>query len=109
MQDILLKQVGEGYTTSRKTNTWTGVYIVIVHILMKEERKERWREVKEKEGKGKWEEGRREERIQNNRGYEKREERRDHNKINMYLLACYAFQKLLDHIMFLGQPILKWD
>lgn len=80
MQDILLKQVGEGYTTSRKTNTWTGVYTVIVLILLKEERKERLREVKEKEGQGKWEEGRREERIRDNRGCEKRKERREETK-----------------------------
>lgn len=80
MQDILLKQVGEGYTTSRKTNTWTSVYTVIVLILMKEEREERWREVTEKEGKGKWEESRRGERIRDDRGCEKRKERREETK-----------------------------
>lgn len=61
-------------------------------------------ERKRKKEKRRGGEGRREKRRQNIRGEvrKKREERKDQNKIQIiYLLACYSFQKLLEHATFL--------
>lgn len=34
MQDISLKQDGQGCTTSRKTNVWASRHIVVVYVLV---------------------------------------------------------------------------
>lgn len=81
MQDISLKQDGQGCTTSRKTNVWASRHIVVVYVLVgrrKEGETERCktrRKKKEKKGKRKGGEGRREERTGDNRRNEKRKER----------------------------------